>query len=280
MVKKTTSPAVADIAKKIQKVTSMELIIAALFYGRSGSGKTTLAASFPGPKLLLDFREKGTDSVSDDEDLDVLPIETWEDVEPAYWHIKNSGKYKTIIIDQVSSMQDMCREFMMEKEEKEQMSLRLFGMVSGEMKTWLINYRDLIDDGINVIFLAHDRTRNVEEDDEEDQLDPNIGPQLMPSIAGTLMGAVKVIGNTYIRERFGARDPETKKRPRFVEYCLRVGPHSVYSTKLRTPKGNEVPSFIVNPDYEKILKLMKEGFKKPAAPVVKPTPVKRKVTSA
>ena len=277
VVKKT--PAKVDIGSLIQPVQAMELIISALFYGRSGTGKTTLAASFPGPILLIDFNEKGWDSVSDHDNLEVLKVTSWEMVEPVYWYLKkNIGKYKTVILDQATSMQDACRDYLMQQEDKEFMSQRLWGQVSGEMKTWLINFRNLTDDGINVVFLAHHRASKIDEgDDDDDAIDPTIGPQLMPSVSGTLQGAVKIIGNTFIRERFGVKDPETKKRPRYVEYCLRVGPHSVYATKLRTPKGNDVPVFVVNPDYDKLIDLMKRGFQKKEA-VVKPVSIKRKVS--
>lgn len=276
MVRKVT-PAAPSIESLIKPVSAMDLVIAALFYGRSGTGKTTLAASFPGPILLIDFNEKGWDSVSDHENLEVIRVTSWEMVEPLYWYIhKNSTKYKTIIIDQVSSMQGMCRLQVTADTGKSE-GFKYWGTVSGEMLTWLGNYRNLIDLGINVVFLAHLRSNKTDEDEDDDEtLDPNIGPMLMPSVAEALQGAVKIIGNTYIRERYGPRDEQTKKRPRVVEYCLRVGPNGAYRTKLRTPKGNIVPSFVVDPSYEKLYNLMKEGFKKPEVKV-QPTTVKRKV---
>lgn len=279
MVRKVTTTAAPSIESLIKPVSAMDLVIAALFYGRSGTGKTTLAASFPGPILLIDFNEKGWDSVSDHDNLEVIRVTSWEMVDPLYWYIKkNKTKYKTIIIDQVSSMQGMCRAQVTEDTGKTE-GFKYWGTVSGEMLTWLGNYRNLIDDGINVVFLAHLRSNKTDEDDEDDEtLDPNIGPMLMPSVAEALQGAVKIIGNTFIREKYGPRD-DKGKRTRTVEYCLRVGPNGAYRTKLRTPKGNVVPSFISDPDYSKLYKLMKDGFQKPEVKV-QPTVVKRKVSNA
>ena len=265
----------SSVESMIRPVTELPLTLSALFYGRSGTGKTTLACTFPGPLLLLDFRERGTDSVYDIKDLFVIEMSTWDQVEPVYDYVKaNTDKYQTIIIDQVSAMQDVCQAAVMLEEGKDQMSQRLFGEVSGRMKTWLLAYRDLTDLGVNVVFVAHDRESKTETDDDE-QIDPNIGARLMPSVAGTLNGAVKVIGNTYIKERFGPKDPETKLRKRFVDYGLRVGPHGVYVTKLRTLRGNDVPASILDPSYDKIIGLMRHGADtpKPAAPI---NPVRRK----
>ena len=263
---KADEPSIEDLIKPVHE---QPMTLSALFYGRSGTGKTTLASTFPGPLLLLDFRERGTDSVYDVKDLFVMNVTAWSQVKPVREYIEdNADKYKTIIIDQVSAMQDMCQAAVLEEEEKDQMSQRLFGEVSGRMKVELLAFRDLTDLGINVVFVAHDRESKTETEDD-DQIDPSIGARLMPSVAGTLNGAVKVIGNTFIKERFGPKDPETKLRKRFVDYGLRVGPHSVYTTKLRTLKGSDVPANILDPSYDKIVGLMRHGTDNPKA--AKPT---------
>ncbi len=266
-----------ELRERITPVHELPTVLSALFYGRSGTGKTTLASSFPKPALLLDIREKGTDSVFDVEDLDVLSVTSWEDVEDVYWMLKKEGHYKTVIIDQVSAMQDLCQRAILEEEEKDKMSLRLFGELSGRMKTWLLNYRDLVDEDIHVVFLAHDRTFGNDDSDDDDQaIDPNVGPRLMPSIATTLSGAVKVIGCTFIQEVVGPKDIKTKTRSREVNYCIRIGAHGVYTTKLRTSKSNPVPPIMVNPSYSKIIDLMRGKVEK--SPVSKPT-IKSRIKS-
>lgn len=275
VIKKRAVADTVSIESLIKPAHELPMTLSALFYGRSGTGKTTLACTFPGPILLLDFRERGTDSVYDVKDLFVMNVTDWAQVDPVHQYIvENADKYKTIVIDQVSAMQDICQVAAMAEEEKDVMSQRLYGEVSGRMKTWLLAFRDLTDLGINVVFIAHDRESKTETEDD-DQMDPNIGARLMPSVAGTLNGAVKVIGNTFIKERFGKKDEETKLRQRFVDYGLRVGPHSVYVTKIRTLKGNDVPASILDPTYEKIVGLMRHGVDTPQ-PVSIPT-VKRKL---
>jgi phage nucleotide-binding protein len=249
-----------SIIDKITPVKHLPKVLSMLVYGRSGTGKTTFAGSFPGPILLIDIREKGTDSLSNMENIDVVFVENWSEVEEIFWYLKTgegATKYKSVILDQVSSLQDLAMTHAMEEEGKEVMSQRLWGVVSGLMKTWLLNYRDLVDQGINVLFIAHDRTSKGESGEEDDAIDPQVGPRLMPSVAGLLNGAVKAIGNTYVKEVF------LEDKSRRVEYCMRIGPHAYYTTKLRNPLGTSCPESLIDPKYDAVMKLMAEGEVKP-----------------
>ena len=267
-----------DLTDRIKEVTSLGVIIAALFYGRAGTGKTTLGASFPKPLLHLDIREKGTDSIADLDQVNTVSVEDWDDFEKIYWFLKAGGHgYKTVVIDAVSQLQDFAVEKAQQDDGKqfELVTKRQWGAASGYLKTWIINYRDLVDEGINVVFLAHDRVHEGEEG-EEGELTPTVGPRLMPSVASILTASVKLIGNTLIRETY--EKLEGGKQRRIVSYCLRVGPHAYYETKIRQPKGSYTPDFLENPTYEKLVALMKGELKPEKEPAKKePNPSQRKL---
>lgn len=258
-IKKTTGKSTTPI--KFTPVEHLPSVLAVLLYGRSGTGKTTIAASFPTPLLLLDIREKGTDSVANVKGVKVGDIETWDQFEEVYWYLKN-GKhdFKTVVIDQLSTLQDLALVKALKengKKEDDAVSKRDFGHASGLMKTWILNYRDLIDDGIHVVFLAHDRVTKGGDDDDggsgEDQIDPQVGPRMMPSVASFLNGSVKIIGNTFIRETFAIVN---KRKKRSVQYCMRIGPHAYFITKTRSPVGIKSPDVIVNPSYDKMVQVL------------------------
>lgn len=281
--KKLSSPSEAPknnskfsgITDRIKPVSSLGLTLAALFYGKAGTGKTTVAATFPKPLLHLDIREKGTDSISDMEEVDTLSIEEWDQFEQVYWFLQSKeNKYKTVVIDAVSQLQDFALLQALKdngKDEGSAISMRDFGAAAGRLKTWIINYRDLVDAGINVVFLAHDRTTDGEEG-EDGELMPSVGPRMMPSVASVLTAAVKIIGNTFVRETH--EKLANGKMERRIEYCMRVGPHAYYTTKVRQPKGGYTPDIIENPGYNAFVSLMK-GELKPPAP--KPEPVTSKL---
>jgi len=251
----------SEVIKRIKSVDE-ELLskMTAVFWGRTGTGKTTLLSTFPKPILILDMREEGTDSVANlGKDVKVIVIQDWNEIEQIYWYLKG-GKhgFKTIGWDTVSQSQDLCIREVMRKSGKkpgDHMSEGTWGTVSSKLKYWLLEYRDL---PMNVVFNAHDRVNKVDEDEE--QLIPEVGPQVIPSVAKTMTGAVKVIGHTFIKE-------VTKKTSKglevYNEYRLRISPHSIYQARIRKPMGAYAPSTIKDPTYEKLVKIMKGEHKPP-----------------
>lgn len=271
-----TNTQYSSVTDKIKPVAEMAGTVSALFYGKAGTGKTTVACSFPGPILLMDLQEKGTDSVVDVKGVDVIQVQDWDEVESIYWFLhKGDHKYKTVVLDVVTVLQDYAVDKAMEEDNKvgQVVSKRQWGQASGKLKTWITNYRDLIDQGINVVFLAHDRAHEGE-DGEDGELTPSVGPRMMPSVASTLNAAVKLIGNTMIRE---THTKDGLKTVRKVEYAMRLGPHAYYITKVRQPKGSYIPDYLDDPTYEKLVALMKGEFKpERPAPTRKRTPTRGK----
>lgn len=245
----------------IHPVSQLPQVLSVLTYGRSGTGKTTFASTFPKPILLLDVREKGTDSVSNVPQIDVGEINDWESFEAMYWYLaQEKHKYKTVVVDQITQLQDLAIVKAMKddgKDPKESISKRNWGQAAGLMKTWLLNYRDLIDTGTHVIFLAHDRVTSGEDDSGEDQIDPSVGARLMPSVAGFVNGMVKIIGNTFIRETYTI---ENKRKIKSVEYAMRIGAHAYFTAKARSPVGHQVPDSIVNPSFDQLVSVMQGTY--------------------
>lgn len=229
----------------------------ALFYGRAGTGKTTLAATYPKPLLVLDIRERGTRSIIGVPGVKRIRITDWEQLEEVYWALIRGSEYKTVCLDQLTAMQALGMEHIREianVKEGDSFSQRNWGRLSGLMQQWIEVYRNLTDQGYNVIFNAHERVREPQEEDDE-RIAPSVGSNLMGSVASFVNGAVSVIGNTFIREQ---RDKKTKTRE--VQYCLRIGPHAYYAAKIRRPKSaGPTPDVIVDPSYEKIEKISQGG---------------------
>lgn len=253
----------ASLAKRIKPVENIEKPMRVALYGRSGSGKTTLACSFPKP-LLLDIGDDGTDSVADIKGLQVLAAEEWDDIEQAYWYLEaGEHGFETVIIDTCTQMQDFAIQEVLRRKKKKvdnpgdfgTLTKQEWGEVATMLKTWIMHFRSL---PLNVVFIAQERVFNAgeENDTDEGQIAPEVGARVMPSVASTLNAAVDLIGNTFIREVHTKKRVKGKlEEERRTQYCLRVGPHAYYTTKVRKPKGVIVPRFLVNPTYDELVEL-------------------------
>lgn len=258
----------------------MEIEESFVFYGQSATGKTSLAGTFPGPILICDCRDKGTASLGTTENVRVKKIETWEDAEHVYWYLKkNPKKFRTVVWDTMSQLQQICIEAVLEEAGKDPetagewgvMTKQDFGSVASRMKPFITNCRDL---PMNTIFIAQHRTFNLPDEDDIESgtalLAPEVGPALMPSIAKHLNASVSVIGNTFIRTRIEeVVTTETKGKGKHkktiehideeehIEYCLRIGPSPIYVTKVRKGREIKLPDVIVDPTYKSIMKALK-----------------------
>lgn len=261
--KKLTRAIRSSILARAEDVHGLEGPMTACFYGRSGTGKTVLASTFPKPCLFLDISEKGTDSITDVEGCKRILLKSWDEFEEVYWELAE-GKtgYRSVAIDSVHALQSLAIDKAKtdrKKTSEDQVSKYEFMRASSMLQQWLVSYRDLVEIGMNVVYVAHDRVvaQDTDDGDDEGAIAPEVGPRLMPSVASTLTGAVNVVANTFIRERTIKAKELGKKSRRVVEYCLRVGPHSYYNTKIRSPKSHVPPSVIVDATYEKLVAVVR-----------------------
>ena len=247
-----------SVVKGIRDVETLEENHIALFYGKAGTGKTKTAATFPKPALVIDINnEKGLKTIKKMKGVKVAKVRTWDEFLDLYWWLREGQDFKTIILDQITSLQDLCMRavrdhFNMEPDDPFQ-GFKKFGKLSGDMKQWLGSYRELVD-LYNIVFIAHLREFGGEGEGEDNEIDPSVSARVMPSIGSYVEGACDIIGNSFIRiikpkKKFGA-----KKAERRVEYCMRIGPHPTYVTKIRRPpESGKLPEFIVDPSYQKLV---------------------------
>jgi hypothetical protein len=263
-----------DRAPNSKPVSEVKRHMSAAIYGRSGTGKTTLASSWPKPILYLNIADNGEESIMDVEDVDVVDITSSEELkEQILWLAKKAARnkliYKTVILDTMTQLQGLLVREIVAKEKINTKKKRPgdfgtltrqhWGAIAGDLIEAIMDIRGL---PVNSVFIAQERVFNVgdEEDDGANALAPEVGTKLMPSVNKDLCASVNIVANTFIKIKvIKEKDPETKKPVRRVEtqFCLRLGPNEVYTTKIRKPKGIEAPDYIVDPTFRKIMKIVK-----------------------
>lgn len=248
-------------------------------YGRSGTGKTTLSATFPKPILYLNILDDGTDSIADEDGVTVVDIKSSGDFHKIIqWALEKASKdklkYKSIVLDTLTQLQGMLvREMFEEKKKKDTklkdkqagdwgtMTKQDWGSIAGDMKAAIQDVRNL---PLEQAFICQERIFNLgDEEDEDESLAPEVGARLSPSVKDDLNASVSIIGHTFIRVKRTKKKDEKNKTYWDVkkQFSLHLGPHEIYTTKVRKPKKVKAPDFIVDPTYEDIMAIMKEGVK-------------------
>ena len=277
MATKKKTPKKSGLEDRFQDLLDLNTPTIITLYGRPGTGKTTISCTLPKPLLLIDVKDKGTDSGKRDDlepgDITVFELEEFDEIYDIYDYIKdNPDRFKSVVIDHMTSLQDFCYEKVMNEEGKSRMSQGMYGTAGGYLKEVINLYKGLTDLGITPCFNCQDRMESGD-GEGEDQLLPEVGPSLMPSVARTLCAASRVIGHTYQFENVEKLDGAKVRRN--IEFRLRLGPNPYYITKVTRPFGTPCPQFLVDATYQDIMKVVKgkwgesTGIKKKSGSVKK-----------
>lgn len=271
-----SAPKHASVIDRISPVTfDEEDGISVLLYGLSGSGKTTLWATFPGPILAM-LRSGGTKpgelrslNAEQRKKTKTVTLQSSEELRMLVEYQKEEQPYKTLVLDHASGFQDLVlSEILGLDDVPVQKTWGLakqqeYGQCALQVKESLSKLLSL---NCNVVIIAQERDFSKEDAKaEEFDVTPTIGAALMPSITGWLNPACDYVCEMFKRSKTvrnvqtinGKEVEMARKRTGEIEYCLRTGPHEVYMTKFRVPKGHKLPSVIVDPDYDKLMKAIR-----------------------
>lgn len=245
-------------------------------YGRSGSGKTTLASTFPGQILYLTC-DGGANTLGELRSVftptNVKKIKRFNMTESVQLRqfaeeLESSDLFSTVVLDTATSYQHLILRELLELDElPPQLS---WGIASQQQ--WgqcslqtLENLRYILNTNKNVVIIAQEREfEPMMDSGSGTAVMPYIGPAMTPKAVGWLNAAVDYLGQTFIRKevkavvtKMAGKETVTQKETGKFEYCLRVGPHDMFTTKFRLP--NATVDCIVSPTYEKIMEMILKG---------------------
>lgn len=266
----------AGVLGRIAPLEQDDRGIKILIYGVTATGKTTLWSTFPGPILAViasggihpgELRSICTPANRDR--IFQVALHTSHEMGELCQLLGDpkTNPYATVVLDHVSGFEDLVLRDVLGLQDVPVQ--RSWGLATREQYgTTGIRcrevFRSMLNLPCNVVFVGQERVSG-DEAESSDVIAPHVGVALMPKLAGWLNPAVDYIGETFIRpkvvtttQRIAGKDVTTTQRvPGQVEYCLRTGPHAVYTTKFRKPKDRELPEAIVDPDYDKILAIIR-----------------------
>lgn len=232
-------------------------------YGQSGKGKTTLWSSFPKPILAAIASGAGeTRSIRNVKDIQAVALEDEAELADLVKMQRTTGKYATVVLDHATGYQDL----LMKKVLQVSTLPAQMGWGSATQQNWgdvaagaKERFRDLLSLDCNVVIVCQEREFNTE--NNSDLLMPYVSTALSPSITGWLGPNVDYLVQMFIRLHkmqitrvVGGQKVTDEKET--IQYCARTGPHPVYATKFRIPKGTPLPDAVVDPDYNKLIALI------------------------
>jgi len=217
-----------------------------LIYGDAGVGKTYLLATAPAPVLVLDV-EGGTLTLMG-KDVDIVKVESPDDIRCALKELKKNGKYKTVCFDSITETYKCFMDEVIKKNPNiaraysDQPSLSDYGRVSELMRRTIRSFRDL---PVNLIMTALVQDLKDEKDGSITRL-----PSLPGKLAYEVSGYMDIVGYMFANEE---KDTGETKRSVLIQ------PRGTVIAKDRSGKlGN-----IVEPDVSKWIKTINgKGGKK------------------
>jgi hypothetical protein len=260
----TKSKRPSSLESKFLDLATLKPPLIITLYGRAGTGKTTLLSTFPKPLLLIDVRDKGTDSAKSPGlkkgDITVFRVNEWGDAEDLLDWLMSSTRFKSVGIDHLTKLQDLCMASLLK--DGQTASQRQWGEMATKLKSLITGFCELSENDVVPAFLAQERIDTVEDNLEgDDQILPAVGPACSPSVQSFLCATSRIVAHTYLQEN--VERGVGAKVTRNIEYRLRTGPSSTYITKFTKPKASYVPPYIRDAKFEDILKIAEGKWEAP-----------------
>ncbi|MCA1839731.1 MAG: ATP-binding protein [Actinobacteria bacterium] len=247
---------------KIRK--SRDRPLSVLVYGRYKKGKTHFCTT-AGNVLIVD-PENGTDNLTK-VDPDVFPVERWEDFDDLYKYLKSGDhSYDYVAFDGMTRFSNMALRYVMSREEETNLNrkpgmvqLQDYGKAGELMKGLMYNFHPL---PIGKIYTAQEKRLTLdqdgkkvflEEDDEADEKQVRLVPEMPDGTRSAVNALVDVIGRIYTVRKESERTPGriiTQRR-------LWIAQSSLYDTGFRS--DYRLPDYLSNPSVPKLTELIKNG---------------------
>jgi len=246
----TSAPPSGTLMSRIHKPSPKLAKIGACIYSKGGVGKTSLLATMPGQGLVLDVPqiEGGTSVLTGIENIDVVPIETWDHYQEVYdalsngFKSPNTGKpYKWVALDTVSASAALAQRKALHERTIDsaptQVTMQDWGRIGQLMTELFYQYRTLPQ---HTIFLSQERLR---ETGDVYEYQPAISPMALDALHPSLF----LIGRLYVAEKVVDGQVIEERR-------LRVGASERYFTKVRAVPGRTLSPVLSNPNLAQIFR--------------------------
>lgn len=220
-----------------------------VIWGKSNTGKTKVASSFPKPMLYIRIGDDGSNTIANVEGIQAIHADTTEKLKEIGKELLKDKKYKSVVVDTFSMMTNVWIDQNI-TQKKKKMTQQAWGDLKVETEELIKIFHEVAATHI-VCLTCHESNDTIE--GMEDEIIPDFRPNTTKGARTYLEGMANYGIHTAKMKKTVVKDGVEKE---VVKYVAHLGANSYYWTKLQIDPDIKVPDSVVNPTYDKIMKLI------------------------
>lgn len=221
-------------------------------WGKSGTGKTKFVASLPKPLLYIRIGDDGSNTIANVDGIKAIHAESLDQLKGIGEELKKDRKFASVAVDTFSMITNVwIDQNIIQKKKK--MTQQAWGDLKVETEELIKIFHEVAATHI-VALTCHESNDSIE--GMEDEIIPDFRPNTTKGARTYLEGMANYGIHMAKMKKTVVKDGVEKE---VVRYIGQLGANSYYWTKLQIDPEIKVPDIIVNPTYDKIMKIINEA---------------------
>ena len=218
-------------------------------WGKSGTGKTKFVASFPKPLLYIRVGDDGSNTIANVDGIKAIHAETLEQLKEIGKELQKDKKCASVAVDTFSMITNVWIDQNI-TQKKKKMTQQAWGDLKVETEELIKIFHEVAATHI-VALTCHESNDSIE--GMEDEIIPDFRPNTTKGARTYLEGMANYGIHMAKMKKTVIKDGVEKE---VVRYVGQLGANSYYWTKLQIDPDIKVPEAVVNPTYDKIMKIV------------------------
>lgn len=221
-------------------------------WGKSGTGKTKFVASLPKSLLYIRIGDDGSNTIANVDGIKAIHAESLDQLKGIGEELKKDRKFASVAVDTFSMITNVwIDQNIIQKKKK--MTQQAWGDLKVETEELIKIFHEVAATHI-VALTCHESNDSIE--GMEDEIIPDFRPNTTKGARTYLEGMANYGIHMAKMKKTVVKDGIEKE---VVRYIGQLGANSYYWTKLQIDPEIKVPDIIVNPTYDKIMKIINEA---------------------
>lgn len=219
-------------------------------WGKSGTGKTKFVSTLPKPMLYIRIGDDGSNTIANVEGIKAIHAGSLEQLKEIGKELLKDRKFKSVAVDTFSMITNVWIDQNI-VQKKKKMTQQAWGDLKVETEELIKIFHEVAMTHV-VALTCHESNDTIE--GMEDEIIPDFRPNTTKGARTYLEGMANYgIHMAKMKKTLVAEKGEKE----VVRYVGHLGANSYYWTKLQIDPSIKVPESMVNPTYDKIMKLIK-----------------------